>query len=70
MSQHDENDTQATGTERQKQEQDRVRTGEREAMDGADMEEAIDHELDQKVEPGDDSRYEDNVDEVLTDQQG
>ncbi len=65
MTEHIDSTTTA-GTQHEDQEEQRVQTDERMSMDGHDMEEAIDHEQDQKVDPGDQSRYEDNVDQALS----
>ena len=49
------------------EEQERIHTEERMAMDTRDMADAIDQEQDQKVKPGDESRYEDDVDDAMGD---
>ena len=66
MSQDHTHDTAPVDAEREQQHEDRTHTDERLAMDGADMEDSIDHEMDQKVEPGDESRYEGDVDGAAT----
>ncbi|MDO5735902.1 MAG: hypothetical protein Q4P15_05460 [Propionibacteriaceae bacterium] len=65
MSEHNESDTSTAEAEAQQQRTDRVQTEERLTMDGGDMAEAIDQEHDQKVDPSNESRYEDDVDEAL-----
>lgn len=64
MSEH--NDTTAS-PEAEEQQRGRAQTDERLDMDASDMEDAIDSEHDQKVDQGDESRYEDEVDAPLSD---
>lgn len=49
------------------EQEEKIRTQERVGMDQGDMEDAIDQEQDQKVRPDDESRYEDDVDRALSD---
>ncbi len=68
VAEHVENST--AGSEYQEQQEDRVQTDERMSMDDSDMEEAIDQEQDQKFEAVPESRYEDDVDEALSGDEG
>ena len=65
----DRNDAESVGSkaEQQKQEQQRIQTGERLSMDPTDMADAIDQEKDQKFDGDSETRYEDEVDEALPD---
>ena len=65
MSQNHPEDTAPVDAEREQQHEDKTHTEERLGMDGADMQDSIESEMDQKVEPGDESRYEDDVDDAM-----
>ena len=63
MSEH----TDTTSPEAEDPQEGRAQTEERLDMDPTDMEDAIDAEHDQKVAPGDESRYEDDLDATARD---
>ncbi|RMB58925.1 hypothetical protein [Tessaracoccus antarcticus] len=66
MADHHHPDTTAgADNAEQDQQQQRIQAEERVDLEPSDMEEAIDHEHDQKVDPGDASRYEGAVDDAL-----
>ena len=65
MTEQTPTDTTDGADDQEQQQQDRAKTEERLDMDPPDMEETIEHEHDQKVDPGDASRYESAVDEAL-----
>lgn len=64
MTEHDGGNT--AGTQHEDEQQQRIHSDERMSMDGGDMEDAIDHEQDQKFDADDASRYEGDVDEAIS----
>lgn len=64
MTEHDRQTT--SGAQHEDQQQQRIHSEERMSMGGGDMEDAIDHEQDQKFDADDASRYEGDVEEAIS----
>ena len=68
VAEHDQSST--PDNERQQQQEERIEADERVSMSDGEMEEKIDHEQDQKFDGISHSRYEDDVDQALSGDEG